>query len=169
MDNDSIKQSTMFGESEAVEFQPYKGYRFNLAIQQKSYCADCKQMKQVSEFGQNKNSTNGLNWYCKTCADKRDEPYKDKRTEACWLRRYGISVVEYQALFDKQKGVCAICGKPETRLHKGVIARLSVDHDHTTGEVRGLLCQPCNQGLGSFKDSVENLESAIDYLMGMNR
>jgi hypothetical protein len=54
--------------------------------------------------------------------------------------------------------LCAICRQPS------VGQRLSIDHCHETGIVRGLLCSPCNLGLGSFRDSVERLESAIRYL-----
>lgn len=164
MDSSIVVQSTMFGESEVASFQPYKGYRFNLP-KEKSYCKGCEEMKDVDEFSKNKVSSNGLHWYCKTCANQKDEPYKQHRIETGWQRRYGISLDEYQALFDKQGGVCAICGKPETRMHKGVVARLSVDHDHKTGKVRGLLCQPCNHGLGGFKDNLDLLSNAIDYLI----
>lgn len=60
-----------------------------------------------------------------------------------------------------QDGLCAICKAPETPEPKG---NLHVDHDHTSGRVRGLLCFPCNAGLGSFKDDIERLEAAIEYL-----
>lgn len=83
--------------------------------------------------------------------------------------RYGISDADYQGLLFSQNGVCAICGKAETRKYMGQLSPLSVDHDHNTGAVRGLLCAACNHGLGNFRDSPENLSNAIDYLMGTNR
>jgi hypothetical protein len=61
---------------------------------------------------------------------------------------------EYDALLQAQEGKCKICGAPPT----------AVDHDHETGEVRGLLCRACNLGLGYFKDSAELLQRAIAYL-----
>ena len=167
MDKNIVQQSTLFGESEEVSFQPYKGYRFNQPAKEDAYCPCCKQMKSRDEFKPSKLTTNGLYYYCKDCVKKKDDPYKQSRVEAAWQRRYGITAEQYQGLFDKQKGACAICGKPETRIHKGVIARLSVDHDHITGEVRGLLCQPCNHGLGAFRDNLNLLSNAIDYLMGI--
>ncbi|WMX18936.1 hypothetical protein [Escherichia phage vB_EcoP_PAS59] len=83
------------------------------------------------------------------------------------LRRlYGITLAEYDALFEKQEGLCAICGQPETATLKGVVKRLAVDHCHEGLHIRGLLCSSCNTGLGLFKDSPENLENAIKYLRG---
>lgn len=80
---------------------------------------------------------------------------------------FGLSIQEYEALEAAQGGVCAICGKPETSLDKrrpGFTRKLAVDHCHTTGKVRGLLCGLCNAALGQLKDSVETLQSAIAYL-----
>ena len=75
------------------------------------------------------------------------------------MRKYGITPQEYDALLEKQEGKCAIC--KETC---AVYGRLCVDHDHTTGKIRGLLCNHCNTGLGKFKDKVELLDVAIEYL-----
>ncbi len=72
---------------------------------------------------------------------------------------YGISTLEYQRLFDQQGGVCAICKKPND-----CGRRLSVDHDHKTGKVRGLLCGRCNTGLGYFRDDARVLIRAARYL-----
>ncbi len=80
------------------------------------------------------------------------------------LKRFGISVNKYEALFKAQKGLCAICQKPEVDKRNGKIKRLAVDHDHETGQIRGLLCQRCNTALGSFFESAFLLQSAIDYL-----
>jgi hypothetical protein len=76
-------------------------------------------------------------------------------------RLYGITLKDYEHLYILQNGVCAICRKPEGR--KGKVF-LVVDHDHETGKVRGLLCSNCNSGLGFFKDSLESLSSARQYL-----
>jgi len=83
----------------------------------------------------------------------------------CQLRRLGSSGHEYEEFFVHQDGKCAICGTIEGhRSRYGRICRLAVDHDHRTGKARGLLCNNCNRGLGRFKDSIANLESAVRYL-----
>lgn len=84
--------------------------------------------------------------------------------------RYGIKETEYDALFQKQGGVCAICGKPETKkqAHKlggeKVLDSLLVDHDHDTGKVRGLVCMSCNIGILRALDNKELTRKAADYL-----
>ena len=67
-------------------------------------------------------------------------------------------------LEDKQKGCCAICG--DSLVHPKSYRHCAVDHCHDTGEIRGLLCQNCNLGLGHFKDSKERMLNAIEYLGG---
>jgi hypothetical protein len=79
-----------------------------------------------------------------------------------WLgsikRAYGITSEQYDAMWRKQDGRCAICGEPERA------RRLGVDHCHVTGRVRGLLCRNCNSGLGHFRDRPSFISSAIQYL-----
>jgi Autographiviridae endonuclease VII len=70
---------------------------------------------------------------------------------------YGISLDDYNAMLAQQNGVCAICMKISDRT-------LSVDHCHTTGVVRGLLCRRCNTGLGCFEDQPSLVLRAFDYL-----
>ena len=80
-------------------------------------------------------------------------------------RIYGITGKEYDILLESQDMVCAICKKEETHKTNGKrIDMLSVDHNHETNEVRGLLCHRCNVGLGSFNDDLEVLEKAVKYL-----
>lgn len=80
-----------------------------------------------------------------------------------WRKKYlsskfGITVGEYNKLLQVQNGACGICGtKPKTR-------RLSVDHDHKSGQIRGLLCPRCNRGLAWFSDNSARLEKAACYL-----
>lgn len=78
-------------------------------------------------------------------------------------RHYGVGIEWYDAQYDAQGGVCAICGKPETLVIAGKPVKLAVDHDHVTGQVRGLLCSDHNRGLGML-GTIENLEAAIRYL-----
>jgi hypothetical protein len=73
---------------------------------------------------------------------------------------YGITVDEFDAMLAAQRGRCAICSSPEPRSN----CWWHIDHDHDTGHVRGLLCGPCNQGIGSLGDDPDRLRLAIAYL-----
>ena len=80
-------------------------------------------------------------------------------------KSYGIGLDEYQAMFDRQGGVCAICkGKESTVDNNGAPRRMPVDHCHKTGKIRGLLCTQCNRGLGMFGDSADRLRAAAEYV-----
>jgi Recombination endonuclease VII len=74
--------------------------------------------------------------------------------------KYGITTDQRDALFVAQGGVCAACGDA----HPGSKSGWHTDHDHLTGKVRGILCQPCNHMLGNAKDDPERLRKAIAYL-----
>jgi hypothetical protein len=97
----------------------------------------------------------------------RDRSYNQRRSDKTleWHRKknYGITQEEYDKLNALQNGLCAICGKENV---KG--KSLGVDHDHITGEIRGLLCQKCNLALGNFEDNIEFVKRAISYLEGEN-
>lgn len=73
--------------------------------------------------------------------------------------RFGITETDYEALEEKQGGLCLICKESCSRGF-----RLSIDHDHKTGRIRGLLCNACNIGLGSFRDNPDLLRRAAEYL-----
>jgi len=83
-----------------------------------------------------------------------------EREDAIIRRQYGISMQEFDKLLEFQKHGCAICNKPITKLSK----RMNIDHDHKTGQVRGLLCSGCNTGLGHLGDDIEGLKRALKYL-----
>lgn len=95
---------------------------------------------------------------------RKENPDKFKRIDL--KKNFGISLEYYYELLEKQGNVCAICKKPETAIDmkRGVPFSLAVDHDHKTGNVRGLLCMKCNRGLGLFEDSGELLDEAKRYL-----
>lgn len=81
-------------------------------------------------------------------------------------RSFGITLEDFQKMGTKQNWVCKICKKPETVFDKRIntTRNLTVDHDHKTGKIRGLLCTNCNKGLGMFKDDKNLLKNAIEYL-----
>lgn len=104
---------------------------------------------------------------CKDCKAKYDqeryERTKDvakQRMRKNRLAQFGLSPEEYDRMLENQSGGCAICGKAAGYADK----RLAVDHDHETGEVRGLLCDRCNLVLGKMEDSPDLLQRAINYL-----
>lgn len=86
----------------------------------------------------------------------------DKNRQYYLSTTYGITQKVYQELFDRQNGLCAICGTHKPG-RKGTVY-FAVDHDHATGEIRGLLCQRCNLILGHAQDQEDVLVKAIDYL-----
>lgn len=75
--------------------------------------------------------------------------------------KYGLTPEQYDEMLTAQENVCAICKNPESQVLNGSISRLSVDHDHDTGKVRGLLCIKCNRSL----HDIAWHEAAIDYLV----
>lgn len=83
-----------------------------------------------------------------------------------YLYRYGITKEIYDEMYEKQNGVCAICNQPEKLFDKRAnrVKVLAVDHNHKTGNVRGLLCQSCNTGIGLFEDNIKIMKMAIEYL-----
>jgi len=77
---------------------------------------------------------------------------------------YGVDAEEYNTMFDLQNGCCAICGKSQLEFKRS----FGVDHNHKTGQVRGLLCGRCNLGTGSFYDDPELVFEAFLYLQSFN-
>ncbi len=118
---------------------------------------------------------------CRTCAnarsrerrlqgDNREKDLEARRKqyhETGWIRRmtakHGITIEDYKAMLGMQHNRCALCRSPNPG-GSPRITRFSIDHDHKTGLVRGLLCTPCNQMLGLAQDGVALLEDAILYL-----
>ena len=91
---------------------------------------------------------------------------KDYGVGNAYLKRvYNITIEDYKDLYIKQNGRCAICNSEGYTMDSlKHIVKLNVDHCHETNRVRGLLCHDCNRGLGLFKDSIDNITNAINYL-----
>ncbi len=88
------------------------------------------------------------------------------KADSYYYRNYKISIFQYYDLYTKNNGKCYICKTEGFTINcKNPTTTLIIDHDHETGEVRGLLCPNCNRALGLFKDSIEFLENAKKYLL----
>lgn len=107
---------------------------------------------------------------CKNCMKARCRKYNKNNKPSILnnllVRKYGITLSQFNAILEKQNHVCAICKRPERAIDPRTKKprRLSVDHCHKTGEVRGLLCTPCNQAIGQLQDNPDVLHAAVEYL-----
>lgn len=116
-----------------------------------------------------KHSGRGL---CASCRNKQYrldnlERLRQKDRVLRRLQRHGITAEKLAGLERRQGGVCAICKKPPSGARSRV--KLLLDHDHSDGHIRGLLCGNCNTGLGMFLDSLEFLRKAVQYLYADRR
>jgi len=106
---------------------------------------------------------------CKPCVlAQRRKHYaenKDLYREKELKKNYNLSLAEYEDMYEEQEGCCAICGTFVCSSGK----LLSVDHDHTTGQVRGLLCLNCNTAIGKFNDNQDLLYRAADYIRATSK
>lgn len=138
----------------------------------KKKCTKCSKNKTLDSFYKNKNFKDGRSYYCKDCVKKdhkirAEDPVRKKDMRNNHLRaRYGITIEGYEKLMVLQDGLCAICKKEETQEHSryGGVMPLAVDHNHFTGEVRGLLCSRCNRLLGRLESSREIYDGIISYV-----
>jgi hypothetical protein len=135
-------------------------------------CTKCGEVKGATEFWPDRRRKAGLMARCKSCkvVDARDyrraHPECEHRRywknpqserERHLIRKYGVTQADYDRMLTEQGGGCAICRKTQDRA-------FDVDHDHSTGRVRGLLCTNCNRMVGHAADSPERLEAAAAYL-----
>lgn len=127
---------------------------------------ECKLCHEVQEYPKAFNENQRR---CIRCAKKLRPPtphaVKDRQNWGRTKKAFGISKEDYFKKFEAQGGTCAICHKPEVTRHKsGNLRRLAIDHDHVTGQIRGLLCSKHNLGLGCFGDSADLLRVGASYL-----
>lgn len=161
----------------------------DLSVTEK-FCTGCGETKRAEEFYKNKRSRTGLAHRCAACQRSEATAYRSKdkdrarSADKAWLdkngwgvsgssrehyparyrarvllKKFGITVEKYNEILEAQSGVCAICGFVCSSGKS-----LAVDHDHSTGAIRGLLCSHCNLTLGYMKDSPLRLRAAAAYL-----
>lgn len=137
-------------------------------------CTKCGETKPRSEFSKSKDGKYGpiLRGSCRRCNSEQamqwhvDNPGRrvSNKRKQLLQEHYGLTPDDYNALLDRQGGVCAICGIAARRAHARDM-RLTVDHDHDTSHVRGLLCHRCNRAIGLLGDDPVLLRRAISYLL----
>ena len=135
-------------------------------------CTGCEQAKPLTEFWPDGRRTGGLQARCKPCKAAAAKQWrganKHKAAERYWsnpagererhlVRKYGVTLERYREMLEQQGGACAICRKTQQRA-------FDVDHCHTTGRVRGLLCTNCNRMIGHAADDADRLRAAAAYL-----
>lgn len=124
-------------------------------------CQSCDRYKNLEDIKFMNNS-----YICNDCFKIKEDilNYKKKKsTKSVYYRnydKYGINEEIYNDLFNKQNGCCAICNKHQNELNRS----LCIDHNHTTGKVRGLLCGKCNASLGLMNENEDNILNMITYL-----
>ena len=137
-------------------------------------CITCGKIKTVNMFYCKKRGVSEYEGECKVCRKIRSRRYWCTtgrfKKEPCRIHslknKYGITIEQYDKMHKSQNGVCSICGNPEMTKYKDrTTQRLSIDHDHKTGLIRGLLCRKCNTSLSAFEDDIDILASAISYLV----
>lgn len=114
------------------------------------YCRGCEQSKPMSEWLIRAATTDGFSFRCRNCMRRHGRDTHLART-------YGLTDDDVEGLLAQQNGLCAIClGRPAVH----------IDHDHSTGKIRGMLCFRCNAALGQLGDDVDVIRRAADYLEG---
>ena len=94
----------------------------------------------------------------------KNEQNKDKRRASELAIKFGLTPDQFHEMLIRQKGVCAVCGQPETASRNGRQLQLSIDHCHQSGSIRALLCSRCNRGIGYLADNPETLRAAAAYV-----
>ena len=129
-------------------------------------CTLCKQILPVECFDEKYGGKLGCDSRCKKCkseSQKRDyranpEKFKERNRRSELKQLYGMTPNQFQSLYERQNGICAICSGTNP------VGDLCVDHNHETGAIRGLLCRQCNLMIGNARDRIDLLIEAAAYL-----
>lgn len=144
-----------------------KGYKSSLLDRQDTIqgllskgdkkCGKCNEIKPLDSFNKDKYTVTGRTSLCKTCTAIRTKKTRKSRQLQIKAKRYNITLSEVSELAKIKS--CQICGNDFSKHREA-----HIDHCHTTGKVRGVLCRTCNLGIGHLKDDVVILKKAIKYL-----
>jgi len=136
-------------------------------------CPKCNRDLETSNFHKSSIRNDGLQLWCKECglAHKKYAYHTTRKmpvrmlSRETQLRKYGLSIKDYDELLYSQDGKCDICKRVPTKGGNQFVKNfLVIDHDHSNGKVRGLLCSECNLGISKFEENEQFLLNAIKYL-----
>lgn len=145
--------------------------RYVITLPAEKTCTHCKEVKPTNEFYVHNGAStkDGLSSWCKECT-KEDARVRGQRSytslgsrKASLRLLYGITLEDYERMYHEQDGKCAACRQPETTMMRGRVLPLAVDHSRVHGNVRGLLCQKCNQALGLLMEDTERISGLLKY------
>lgn len=133
------------------------------------FCKKCNEEKDEEFFGKNSKSKDGLSYSCKKCEVKRIREVQNKNPEKyeyshnTTIKRHGLTIDQYNNLYNKYSGKCWICKVEKCEV---------IDHNHNCCKsayscgtcVRGLLCQKCNQAIGLLGENKDTIFSILEYL-----
>jgi len=129
-------------------------------------CTACNEAQPETAFYKHHMGKDGRRSQCIKCWKARTTAWQKANPDSVAVirrrtklyQKYGLTVAQYDAMLHKQRGVCALCKSPPVR------RPLDVDHCHSSGVVRGLLCEHCNKAIGLLRDSPQLLRAAAFYL-----
>lgn len=160
---------TNCGETKRVtSFSPDKRKKNGLKSQCKQCCASESTCYATSRYWNDPEYREKKKKYDRDRHRRRydsDPQYREDVRRRHFLSTYGMTLEDHADMLESQQGRCAICGfLPDPEAEKRADRTLEVDHDHETGEVRGLLCRRCNDALGKFGDDPDLVLTAACYL-----
>lgn len=161
---DTRKRNRDFKRGSTLEVKVYD-LPLNSNVRVEAKCITCGETRKIVYAAHTKNC-----YYCNLSKFKgrdhgkynADNPVlDDSRLYSGYLmRKYGIDLISYIEILQKQNNKCAICARNQANDGR----KFAVDHDHKTGKIRGILCQSCNTGIGLLGDSISGIEKAFIYL-----
>lgn len=154
-------------EKSISEFHKHIGHKFGVG----SACKECVRHRQNKDYHTSPKQKITNKKYRSSPRGKKTRQryvqtnnYKFNRWKY-WLRdKYDLTPEQYSQMLADQNSCCKICGQLETAANQYGLMRLAIDHNHNTGEIRGLLCQKCNQAIGLMNENTKVLRKAVEYL-----
>lgn len=129
------------------------------------WCNQCRRYLEIKCFSRSSRTRDGLRAGCKECCNKKHKDITSESRRKYGLKKlYGMTPEDYEEILNQQNRVCFLCFEEETRVTSNGTTKLSVDHNHITGKVRGLLCHRCNVALGFVQENPDLIKRMISYL-----